>query len=238
MAEHGFSIRLDPWEESPNKFGVVAIYDITIEWLVTGLTINIGTGDKYWLPRSHKPAFRLPADEAQLEFYRIGGEVVVKIPGKNQGDYLCLTYADRILEQFDLLERVEQLRSQMGRTNRIFDFGGVVLPNIVFDTGSDGLDISWLIGLITMDAAGDPWVVVQAKMQAKFAMGPKGARAKVAVAIAMTRECVMTPKPDYVADHNLIIWMERDSFPNEPFFVAYVLAAEFADHTVDLKEID
>lgn len=240
LAEHGFSIRLEPWQEDPHHFGVVAIYDITIEWLVTGQTINEDTGERHWLPKSHKPAFRLPAGDAELEFFRIGGEVVVKIPGKVDGDFLCLTLADRQLTQFDLLERVEQLRGQMGSANQIFEFGGAVLPNIVFDTGTEGLDISWLVGLWTEDAAGDSWEITQAKMQAKFAMGAKGARAKVAVAIGLERSFTMVvrPKPDYIADNDLVIWMERDSVSSEPFFVAYVPSAEFADHTVELNEID
>lgn len=240
LEEHHFSIRLDPWQESRDRFGVVAIYDITIEWLVTGQTDIPNTHDKYWLPVSNKPAFRLAADDAQLQFFRIDGNVVLKIPGKVKGDFLCLTIADRPLEDFELLGKAERLRARMARAVQIDDFAGAVLPNIVFDTGTEGIDISWLVGLETTDAFGGSWEVIQAKMQAKFAMGPKGARARVAVAIGMRFLSIVMepPKRDYIADHDLVIWMERDGVSSEPFFVTYVPKDEFADHTVGLDEID
>lgn len=237
LAQHGFTIRLEPWQKSPDKFGVVAIYDITIEWLVEGKVANEATGCPYKIPSNGKPAFRLDGKQNQIEFHRVNGRVVVKIPGKKTGDSLCFTKAERPLEQFDLLKEAEDLRRAMSWSTLVFDFGGVVMPNVVFDT-KDSLKIDWLVDLYLTDAAGDNWYVTQAKMQAKFALGRKGARAKVAVTIGMTREAFTMPKPDYIADHDLIVWMERESVDSEPFFVAYVERGDFADHQVELDEIN
>lgn len=232
----GFSIRLEHWEKSPDKFGVVAIYDITIEWLEEGAVADEDTGQAYILS-GNKPAFRLDSTGAGVRFYKVGGRIIAKIPGKKSGDYLCITKTERDLDQFELLGLAETLRLAMTDRTSVYDFGGIVMPNIVFDVQPD---ISWLIGLNSLDFAGSPWVVTQAKMQAKFAMGRLGAHAKVAVALGFER-CVMVPepkKPDYIVDHDVVIWMERDNVGSVPFFVAYVTKDEFADHQVELTEID
>lgn len=237
LEEHGFSIRLDPWQKSPDKFGVVAIYDITIEWLVEGAVTN-SAKEPYIIPGNGKPAFRLDGEKNEIWFYELKDRVVIKIPGKRRGDFLCLTKASGALEQFTLLKEVESLRKQMTIDELVMSYGGAVLPNIVFDT-KDTLKIDWLIGLHATDAAGSPWVVKQAKMQAKFALGRKGARGKVAVALQFERMAISmhTPPPDYVVNHDVIIWMERDGV-SEPYFVAYVTMNDFADHQVELNEID
>lgn len=235
LEENGFSIRLEPWIKSPDKFGVVAIYDIAIEWLVEGKIVD-DEGQPYVIPSNGKPAFRLDGRLNKIRFHRVNGRVALKIPGKRRGDWLCLTLADKPLEQFNLLQEAEALRQAMSPENVIYDFGGAVLPNILFDT-EDSLNIEWLIGMSVTDAAGKKWSVTQAKMQAKFALGRKGARAKVGVAIGMKRESFQMPQPDYVADHDVVIWMERDSVASEPFFVAYVTREEFADHQVELDEL-
>lgn len=238
LAQHGFTIRLEPWQKSPDKFGVVAIYDITIEWIQEGEIVNKATGQDYKLSNGKKPAFRLDGDDAMVEFYKVKGRVVVKIPGKARGDYLCITRADQLLKQFELLEEAEGLRAQMSYETLVDLYGGVVMPNILFDVKPD---ISWLVGLHSKDAAGSPWTVTQALMQAKFAMGRKGARAKVAVEVGFKRCSMPMPKPkkpDYIVDHDVLLWMEREDVPSEPFFVAYATRGDFADHQVGLNEID
>ena len=235
LEEHGFSIRLVPWAKSPNRFGVVAIYDISIEWLQEGAVAN-KEGVPYTIPSNGRPAFRLDMLANRLRFYRVKGRTIVKIPGQKAGDWLCLTSTDRPLEQFHLLREVESLRRAMVPETSIYDFGGAVLPNVIFDTGT-GLNIEWLIGLYLTDAAGDDWTIIQARMQAKFAFGRKGARAKVGVGVGVTRIGGSLPMPDYVVDHDVIFWMERDGVPSEPFFVAYVERREFADHQVELSEL-
>jgi len=232
LAEHDFSMRMEPWQEDPNHFGVVVIYDIRIKWLVTGPTADGHTGTEFHLPESNKPAFWLSEEEADLSFFRVDRKIIVKIPVEREGDYLCLTRADKPLAQFDLLAEVERLRNEMNKSLPVFDYDGVVLPNIVFDTGPDGIDISWLVGLKTEDAVGNPREVVQAKMQAKFTMGPKGARPMCST---VSLDAI---RPDYVADHNLLVWIERDGVLSEPLFVAYVSTDEFAHHTIGLDKMD
>jgi hypothetical protein len=254
LEKHGFSIRLEPWADDGCHFGVVAIYDLSIIWLVKGATNTEkdGSGDNYELSNG-KPAFRLPADKAQIAFYKlVDGRTIVSIPGKREGDRLCLVKTDKEVRDFELLETVEAYRRQIAGTDLFegetaaeycHDYGGLIAPNIVFDTGEDGWSIEWLVGLAIRIKLGDDipdevWEVAQAKAQAKFAMGPKGARARVAVSVGMRMTAVWEPKPDYVVDHDVVLWMERASISTGPLFVVCVIMDDYADHTVGLEEID
>lgn len=252
LEERGFSIRLEPWIPQPGKFGVVAIYDITIEWIVEGITQDPDTGQKYaydgkpffYLPRVPQPEEPEPGVELRpIEFHELNGDFanpVVKIPGKRKGDFLCLTRATQPLEQFELIDEAVRLRKEVSQSRPAFGWDGIYMPNILYDSE---IDISWLVGFYTEvytanhKPEDDPiiWWISEALMEAKFAMGPKGARAKVAVALALER---LSISAEYVANHDLIIWMERDGVDTAPFFVIYVPKSEFADHTVDLSEID
>lgn len=255
LEEHGFSIRLEPWIPSPGNFGVVAIYDITIEWLIEG-AVKDEDGEPYIY--DGKPFFSLPrvvpqdeppfVDLPQIQFFQMpGNQVVVKIPGKRTDDYLCLTMAREPMQQFELIAAANSYRSAIARMEPTYRYDEVQLPNMLYDSEEDGpIDISWLIGLQTLIEVDDPaqdenpihqWLVSQAKMQAKFAMGPKGARAKVAVAIGLEKAVLMPPEK-YVANHDLLVWMQRDGVNTAPFFALYIPKENFADHIVDLDEID
>lgn len=231
LADHGFSIRLDPWQNDRIRFGVAAIYDLTVKWLVKGRETD-SVGQPYRI--NERPAYRLPAEEAQVQFINLGDAPVIRIPGQNAGDYVCITRADERLDGFRLLTEVERLRREVAHAWLINKWGGVVLPNVLFDTE---VDVSWLVGLHTSDETRTPWAVEQAKMQAKFAMGPEGARANVAAAIAVKRGAIELPKPDYVIDHDVVLWFEREGVAPEPLFSAYVPLNEFARRVVGLDEI-
>ena len=233
LREHGFSIQLEAWEPSPDRFGVVAIYDITILWVQEGKTTD-DEGNERRLPND-KPAFRLDGEGAELEFFQLrNGQVVIRIPGEGTEDTVYLTRADRPLEQFELLEEAERLSQETSKGEHCWEYGGVLMPNVLMDVKPEISE--WLVGFTGTDAAGSAWTVMQALMQIKFALGPKGARAKVAVAIAAKSFCISFPDPDYVVNHDLVIWMERPSL-STPFFAAFVSKDEFADHQVGLDEI-
>lgn len=229
LTEHGFTIRLEAWPYDRQTFGVVAIYDLTIKWLVKG-SIKNDLGYPYLINK--RPAFHLGVSEAQISFYDVGrGQPLVRIPGQKSGDYVCLIKWIRPLTGFELLDEVERLRAHLRTRRTLYQWGGVILPNILLD---EEVDISWLKSLWTKDETGQIWWVSQAKMQAKFALGPEGARARVAAAMAVTREAVSIPRPDYVVDDNIILWMERDSVTSVPLFSAYVPKDNFATQTVGL----
>ncbi|KXK10408.1 MAG: hypothetical protein UZ22_OP11002000800, partial [Microgenomates bacterium OLB23] len=235
LEEHGFSIRLTAWQKAPGKFGVVALYDITLKWLVEGETES-----EWGMPYEHdgKPFFRLPLYEAELGFYETTDAVVGMIPAKN-GDVMCFTRAPKPLEQFELLAEAERWHTMLMNHSLLIvgKYNGLRFPNILYNSEKDGpIDISWLCGLHTTDATDQGWRVAEALMQAMFAVGPKGARAKVAVAVAMESFSIGGPT-DYVADHDLLIWLKRPNL-DLPYFVAYVPKEAFADHTVGLEEID
>lgn len=238
LADHKVSIRLDPWSNDQLTFGVAAIYDLINKWLVEG-SIEKSPGKPFLI--NNKPAFRLDTEKNGIEFYDTHYyHPVIRVPGQTPGDFVCLTKSAP-LDKFDLLGRVELLRRGIKTGQRMSNWAGLISPNVQFDTE---VDISWLVGLWgfwrrSNLPASQVWRVSQAKMQAKFALGPKGVHAKVAAAIAVTREMYMagSPLPDYYLDSDFIVWIERDSIESEPLFSAFVPKEEFATKTVSLDEI-
>lgn len=250
LSEHGFSIKLRPWQGT-NTFGVVAILDLTMKWLVRG--DEFVYGDKRYLI-DDKPAFRLDGKQNQISFSRVEGlnTPLVKIPTQTPGDFLCLVKAEsgpvKQFQIFDEIERLSRLSVPYGYYNS--PYSGVILPNIRVD---QQVDISWLIGLWTTDLnkvkpkgkdanhsyLPSDWTISQALMQAKFALGAEGARAKTAVAIAVTRTIMASAdlKIDYIVNHDVYIWMTRFSMPEVPLFVAYVPKDEFSQTPVSLDSI-
>jgi len=71
------------------------------------------------------------------------------------------------------------------------------------------VDISWLLGMETTAESGQRAWVSQAKQQTILKMNEVGARAKSAVAIAVTRSIEM-PKPDMVINGPFLVWFERE----------------------------
>lgn len=218
LKTHGFEIRLNPWPNDRRTFGVAAIYDLILKWLMKG--------DNSFKIHD-KPAFRLAASKAGVRFYD-AGSLLISIMTETD-DIVYIAPAKRTPSTvFELYEIIEHLRAKRTNARPVHRWGGLVLPNVCFD---QEVDLTWLIGL----AAGN-WSVSQAKMQAKFALGPKGARARVATAMSVTRTFGVEKVEDYVVDHDFILWVEREGVKSTPLFSAFVSLDEFADREVDIDE--
>lgn len=232
LADHGFSIRLDPWPDDRRTFGVVAIYDLVVKWFLKGEIGHFVAG----MP--DRPAYRLSRKNHGVHFYKVdGSEPLIVIPGQRQGDYVAVIKHPQ-LEGFQLLSKVEELRQVLKTEYPRNDYDGVIMPNVLFN---QEVDISWLQGMWkseSEDRLGWAWRVSQAKMQAKFALGPEGARAKVASAAGIMRTLsIEMPQPDYQLNGDFIVFFGRRSVPSEPLFSAWIPKEEFARRTVGLDEI-
>lgn len=217
LAEHGFGIRLNPWPDDGNTFGVVAINDFTVQWLVVGQTKE-EWGDRN-ITINGKPAFRLKHD-AGVEYLQAAGhhDLVIKIPTQT-GDKVYITKYDRSLAGFELLETIEGLRVNLTPARRAY-YEGVNIPMVKM---GHNVDISWIVGLWTQ-AGVDTWRVAQALQEVKFGMNQFGARVKEATAVAVTRGM-----PSYYdVDGPFLIWIERQGVP-VPLFSAHVTESDWKD---------
>ncbi len=217
LVEHGFDIRLNTWPGDGNTFGVVAINDFTVEWLVVGQTEE-DWGDRE-ITINGKPAFRLKND-AGVEFLQASrhDELVVKIPTKT-GDVVYITKYDRSLTGFEILDTIERLRATLIPAFRAY-YEGVNIPMVKLGLH---VDIGWLVGLWTQ-AGVDVWRIAQALQEVKFAMNQYGARVVEATAVA-----VMKGMPNYyTVDGPFLIWIERVGVP-VPLFMAHVTEENWMD---------
>ena len=218
LAEHSFDIRLNPWPDDGNTFGVVAINDFTVLWRVVGQTVE-DWGSRRLITINGKPAFRLKYD-AGVEFLESDhlDEPVVKIPTET-GDVVYITKYSRSPDGFRLLESIEQLRGNLTPARRAH-YEGVNIPMVKLGLH---INIDWLVDLWTQ-AGVDTWRIAQALQEVKFAMNQFGARVKETTAVA-----VMRGMPNYYeVDGPFLIWIERAGVP-VPLFMAHVTEDNWMD---------
>ena len=108
------------------------------------------------------------------------------------------------------------------------------MPNVLMDVKPEIAE--WLVGFSGTDAAGSPWTVMQALMQVKFALGPKGSSRESGGGDRILSSVAREPGPDYVVDHDILVWMERPDL-STLFFAAYVPMSEFRRPPGRLDEI-
>jgi serine protease inhibitor len=80
-------------------------------------------------------------------------------------------------------------------------------------------DLSWLIGMRTVDEQGNPWRISQAKQQTKLRLNEKGARAQSAAAIGCGT--LSMPPPPFIVDRPFVFWVMRAGI-DLPLFVSYI----------------
>lgn len=208
LAENGFDIRLDPITD-PEGFGVVAILDRLVKWLIMGEERTIRVGGKTY------PAFRL---EKGASFYTISGYRDPAVCLQTQsGDTVWLTFADEQLNGLDLVDKILGLAT--ARKESIYDYKGTVIPEVLVNQRPD---ISFLLNMGTYDPQGQYWFIQQALQQAKFAMNREGARIKVATTIAVMRTSLPEVKPDLVFDRPFYLWITGREGSALPVAMMYV----------------
>jgi hypothetical protein len=165
----------------------------------------------------------LNGEKNEISFY----EDVSKYPHPvaclrvNDKDTVYMTLADdkaNSLSEVGLLDHL----SEIARTvQEPACFKDLYFPMIELDMKPD---ISWLCGL-NFQCGDATFAVGQALQQTKFKMNEKGARAKSAVAVMVTRACTMTRVPErhMVINAPFYFWMERETGTrdnNVPHFAA------------------
>lgn len=205
LRENGFDIQLNPIPD-PEGFGVVAILDRLVKWLVKGEERTIKVGVK------EHPAFRL---EQGVSFFTINDQPAVCLETQS-GDKVWLTFADQELSGLALTDKIFGLTIAQKRPK--YEYKGVVIPEVLINQKPD---ITFLLNMGTHDPQGQYWFIQQALQQAKFAMNKEGARIKVATAIGVMRGVAME-KPDLVFDRPFYLWIMGREGSGLPVAMMYV----------------
>ncbi len=208
LAEAGFDIRLDHWEEGQGRFGVAAFMDAAVEWYKPGTLAQI-TGDD----RTTYPAFTLgDSNGLQVGTSRIFRGPVVRIRTPD-GLEVRITITPRPRDPFQLVRLGSSLlTAELGYT----DFAKATIPCVMLD---EQPDISGLVGAAGYHPAKAQYLIAQAVQQLKFGMNASGARVKEATAMGVTRSASFSPV--YVVDRPFLIAIGNPKV-GQPLFSAYV----------------
>lgn len=206
LRKRGFTIQLDPFDDQ--TFGVASVLDLLVEWLQKGGATVVITDDCRQFPG-------VRIDVSGVEFYTAPSHAKpIACLKTRSGDEVYMTMLERPPEGFDLVAKAEHLSHTMGFSSK---WGGLVFPMVDLD---QKVDISWLLDMRTMGDDLQPAWITQALQQTILKMNEVGARAKSAVAIAVTRG-MSVPKPDHIIDRPFLVWFERKGL-NKPLFVGHI----------------
>ncbi|MDP2974078.1 MAG: serpin family protein [Candidatus Diapherotrites archaeon] len=203
LADNGFNIKLEAFPG--DGFGVVSILVIKVKWLEAGKLASIISGNRNFEGVYLKSGVEI----LQAENYP---NPIAQITTQS-GDVVYMSVADKPRGGFELLEFSNcfegSLRSAQG-------YEGVKFPMI--DLNQE-VDISWLVGMNTVDKEKKGWFISQAKQQTKFRMNEKGAIAESAAAVGMLRMCASFEKP-LLIDKPFFVAITRPGCA-KPLFVGY-----------------
>ena len=174
LTNQGFSIQLQPFR-SVSDFGTASVLDLCLKWLVPGTQRTITDDNEVDYKGVHL--------KSGVTVYNNG---VVAISTGN-GDIVYLKMGEPPADIGDARLDIDRARPDPA-------YAGVVFPKVDIDVQPD---ISWLLGMSTVDQRGHLAYLNQALQQTKFSMDENGAtvRSAVAMGISKGRKAVSTPQP-------------------------------------------
>ena len=217
LANAGFDIRLDPWEDDGLSFGAVALLKMGVRWLERGETHEKGGDQTPFTVRGDKPAFRLKTHPHGVEFGEVTGsdEPVVIVPTQSEDTVYFFRTDAKPADAFDMYDLAEKI-TRAERSWK-FDYAGVYVPMIDADRE---VDLSWMLGMSCLD-----YLLLQALQQVIFKMNDLGASAESGTAVAMARGA---PAGYYTIDGPFIAVISRPEV-RMPNFVGYLDLDVFSD---------
>jgi hypothetical protein len=228
LKREGFEIQLTRWPIDGRNFGVVAILDVTVEWIEAGdgtKQIRHRTaGGQHDHATPAYPAFELSAYQNRLELLAVSGsdQPLIRIPTKS-GDVVCIHVTpDAGLDTFGLYDAVTRIsaaaKPDPDTYGEVLD---VTIPKVKL---RQQVDISWMegmhIGRTTPQGDPDHFDLQEAKQEVRFVMNERGARAKTATAMAARSLSVGNPLLHVRIDNDFLLWIERPGVAT-PVFVGY-----------------
>jgi hypothetical protein len=211
LRKKGFSIQLDDFGQ--NEFGVASVLDLFVEWVHAGDEAFIFTPDK-------RQFSGVDIDKHGVEFFYAPdhSNPVACLQTKSQDTVFMTMLEKPPLEMFELFNLAARFSENLRNCD---DFEGVRFPMVDL---RQNVDISWILGMSTNDAKGNPWLISQALQENRLRMNEIGARAQSAV--ALTIRCAGFLKPPHLINKPFLIWFMRPGLPI-PLFVGYITEADW-----------
>jgi hypothetical protein len=212
LRERGFDIQLAPWhaDNRQKEFGVASVLDLLVKWLKPGDETKLKAVNTQLYPAVHQ------STEVSSFYLAEGHNDAIAQLKTTSSDLVYMTKLDNAPADFELLRYASRLASSL---KPIADYGGVTFPMVDL---KQKVDISWLTGLETTSAQGEPARITQALQENRLTMNEQGARAKSAVAVAVAVAAVYRPaRPDLLIDRPFLIWFQRPGL-REPLFAGYI----------------
>jgi hypothetical protein len=220
LRRKGFSIQLDDF--SPNEFGVASVLDLFAEWIHEGDEAIVFTPDQRQFP-----GVDIDKRGVKLFYTSDHAHPVACLQTKSQ-DIVFMTMLEKPpVDIFGLFNLAAKFSENLRNCD---DFEGVRFPMVDL---RQRVDISWLLGMSTYDAKGDPWSISQALQENRLRMNEIGARAQSAVALKI--RCAGFLKPPHNINKPFLIWFMRPGLPI-PLFVGYITEADWKNPG-DLKAL-
>jgi len=215
----GFDTALEKFKEG--EFGVASVLNILVEWLEKGQKTKLKHADGTEYPAVH---LRKNFEVFQHSWHF---EPVVRLKTKS-GDMLYMTACvdpETKDDGFSLIKKIDEITYDLQPA--VLAYGAVIFPMVELD---QKVDITWLVGLKTVDYHGYPWEISQAKQQTKFRMNEVGARAESAVATRMRGITAARPGHTLVINDSFLLWIERPGL-SQPLFTAHITPDHWKEPT-------
>jgi hypothetical protein len=210
LKENGFDIRLDPFQ--PGDIGAVSILDMIVRW------INAGKPGAIWSGGKSYPAFQLDSNDVQMYSVPEQTEPLVRLRTESGDDVWLIKPNQAPRSNFEASMLAQ--RTASSRKEQLYNNRNIVVPNLEIDIQPD---MSSLIGMGIESSLLGHFMVSQVLQQFKLRMNARGARAKVATAVAVTRG--MGPV-HYLFDQPFVFYMTQKGHEG------LALAPVFADTDV------
>ena len=227
LNKEGFDIQLEDFKEG--EFGIVSILDVLVEWMTKGKEDTILVGNVSF------PAVKMDySGEVDGKYMQLVEVFTsphhphpVGMLDTKSGDKVFMSVAgvSSAPEGFGLYHNLEEIRTSLQA-----DWGewaGMIFPMVDLN---DKPDISWLLGMNTIDKHGNYAEISQALQQTKFKMNQFGARTKSSVAIGFSLSAMRDkPEPEWLTiDRPFYLWKERKGI-SFPIVGMYVDCADWKD---------
>ncbi len=214
LKDRGFIIELGEFS-SDGEFGAASILDVLVEWMEEGARTTVTGSDGMF----HDA---VTISDRIVSFHTVEGHpnpvASVATKSAGEGNSVCMTMIDAVpSDEFEFLALIKTLERNVTLTH---EYSTLTFPMVDLD---QEVDISWLCGMNCQGQDNRPAIIGQALQQTKLKMNEKGAHAKSAAAMALTRG-IGGPRP-HVINKPFLIWIERKGLL--PLFMGWITPADW-----------
>jgi len=219
LSKNGFpNIHLDPLD--PGEFAIAGVMDHLVNWEVAGRSSTLTGKDK------NKYSAVDFSDGGWKVFTYSGHKHPVAVISTKSGDSVYLTFPkkepqDTISGLFDIVKFAEAITNNKGH-QRHYDH--LIIPKLKYE---GDVDVTWIVGMKTIDKNKNPWVIRKAIMKSRLKLNHLGARAQAAFAGVMAFSKGPSKRGKYlIFDRPFLIWFVHDK---KVTYAAYITEEQWKD---------